>query len=415
MTIFANRKMGNSFFSPPIFFLIVVMGNILIGIITIDYQYEYSGILYLSACSLIIFFINAPLLNILRNRHTIFNVNKKIDNRVQHRSTIFIILIFVLAMMSPLYSVIQNGFSISSLFNFQELLSYNAEVAKARYTGQIETKGFISTLFLIFMYAAPMIGGTHLGLFKKRKSIALITLIPPIVTVLVSNTKAGMLAAVITFIAGWIIGQTIRNGHPKFRVRSMLKICVAFIILGLFLFFAMLLRVGNFSSSTISSIWQKFIVYAFGDVPAFDSWFSSYYSQTLGMGKNLFVGVYSFLGLTDRVQGLYTDFVYLPSGFGTNVYSAYRAMIMDFSTIGGFIFLLFFSTFATLAFCRISEKRGLVMNGFILMNFYFFVMYSKFTSIWTYTSYIFALFLYALYLLLIKYQKNNLKGTLNDY
>ncbi|MDI6572592.1 O-antigen polymerase [Leuconostoc lactis] len=401
-----NKKMGNSVFVPPVFLFLNVTINLFFGILFIDFQYNVVGVFYLLAMVVVSFALSIPILSLL-------NENKReTKNTAQlyfksELSRKIVIVIFIIALLSPIYSVLKNGISIQNLFNFQELINYNATVAKSRYSGSGSSGGAINSLLLITVYAAPMIGGTHKGLFQKQK-IGYITLIPSILTVLLTNTKAGMIASVVVFICGWIIGQIIKVGKPVINLKNFLLSIIAGLMLLVFLIFSMLLRIGNFSQQMVFNIWEKFVMYAFGDVPAFNSWLMNHQISSFGFGENLFIGLFNMLGLSERVQGLYTDVVYLPSsGLVTNVFSAFRALILDFSWFGGILFIGIFTIISTFSFFKVKNGENVAFYGFILMNFYFFTVYSKFTSIWTYSSYIFALVLYGVYLAVIIKKDNN--------
>ncbi|EEJ43356.1 hypothetical protein HMPREF0555_0064 [Leuconostoc mesenteroides subsp. cremoris ATCC 19254] len=358
--------------------------------------------------AVLVFAMTAPLLKLLQKNGVSNELRQKSVSEFSYKkSKLFVIIITGLAILSPFYSVFKNGIHIQDLLNFQELISYNSTVAQNRYSGGNNTGGAINSLLLVFLYAAPMVGGTHRGLFKEEK-ISYITFFPSILTVILTNTKAGMIASVVVFLAGWIIGQTVQHRQPKVDFKNFIFTIFFAVVLVIFLLFAMLLRIGDFSSYMLTSIWDKFMMYAFGDVPAFNSWLTNFQAVSYGFGKNTFIGIFNLLGLSERVQGLYTDVVYLPkTGLVTNVFSAYRALNMDFSWYGSMIFILFFCFIATICFSRVSHGGLLTISGFILMNFYFFTMYAKFTSIWTYSSYIFALCLYGMYLIIIKTKKRS--------
>ncbi|GEP16439.1 O-antigen polymerase [Leuconostoc mesenteroides] len=406
--LFINKKLNNSIFSPPIFFFLNITINLLLGISLIDFSYNILGVIYLVMLAVLVFAMTAPLLKLLQKNGVSNELRQKSVSEFSYKkSKLFVIIITGLAILSPFYSVFKNGIHIQDLLNFQELISYNSTVAQNRYSGGNNTGGAINSLLLVFLYAAPMVGGTHRGLFKEEK-ISYITFFPSILTVILTNTKAGMIASVVVFLAGWIIGQTVQHRQPKVDFKNFIFTIFFAVVLVIFLLFAMLLRIGDFSSYMLTSIWDKFMMYAFGDVPAFNSWLTNFQAVSYGFGKNTFIGIFNLLGLSERVQGLYTDVVYLPkTGLVTNVFSAYRALNMDFSWYGSMIFILFFCFIATICFSRVSHGGLLTISGFILMNFYFFTMYAKFTSIWTYSSYIFALCLYGMYLIIIKTKKRS--------
>ena len=69
-----------------------------------------------------------------------------------------LIVLIAGAMVNPIYSIILHGFSLQVLLDMREIMEMNKGIAGDRYSGS-EVSNFVNQFFLIFSYAAPVIGG----------------------------------------------------------------------------------------------------------------------------------------------------------------------------------------------------------------------------------------------------------------
>ena len=91
---------------------------------------------------------------------------KKLEMRKGWITPILLILIAG-AMVNPIYSIALHGFSLQALLSMQDLLNMNRAISEDRYyTG--EAYSVINQFFLIFSYAAPVIGGFCYRLVRKN-------------------------------------------------------------------------------------------------------------------------------------------------------------------------------------------------------------------------------------------------------
>ena len=119
--------------------------------------------------------------------------------------TPLLIILLVGAMVNPLYSIILHGFSLRALLDMREVLEMNKGISEDRYAGA-EAHDVVNQFFLIFSYAAPVIGGLCFRLVGKwNKVLCILTLIPCTFIALTQSLKMGMIASFILFFAAYIV------------------------------------------------------------------------------------------------------------------------------------------------------------------------------------------------------------------
>jgi hypothetical protein len=126
----------------------------------------------------------------------------------------------------------------------RELLEMNKEIAISRYSGN-EVYSVFNQFFLIFSYAAPVIGGFCYRLVGKwEKVLCVITLIPCTFIALTQSLKMGMIASFILFFGAYIT-SSYTYGLP-IRLKAKFVVRLALIVVGFIgtLFVSMVFRTG---------------------------------------------------------------------------------------------------------------------------------------------------------------------------
>ena len=173
--------------------------------------------------------------------------------------TPLLIILLIGAMVNPLYSIILHGFSLRALLDMREVLEMNKGISADRYAGS-EAHDLVNQFFLIFSYAAPVIGGLCFRLVGKwNKVLCVITLIPCTFIALTQSLKMGMIASFILFFASYIV-SSYTYGLP-IRIKGRIILNFALVIAGflLTLFISMVFRTGEISQKTIIEISEKFV------------------------------------------------------------------------------------------------------------------------------------------------------------
>ena len=321
--------------------------------------------------------------------------------------TPLLLILLAGAMVNPLYSIILHGFSLRALLDMREVLEMNKGISEDRYAGA-EASNVINQFFLIFSYAAPVIGGLCYRLVSKwNKVLCIITLIPCTFIALTQSLKMGMIASFILFFAAYIV-SSYTYGLP-IRMKGKIILRFALVIVGFLgtLFISMVFRTGEVSQKTILEISEKFISYAVGHMHNVDFWFTSYQPTELTWGSHTFLGISNLLGIEERVQGIYPEFNNVGKNgfFGiSNTYTIFRPLVEDFGEAGAMVAMFIMGVIANMSLKAVIAHRSTILNQVVLVALFAFLMWSFSASFYAYTTYLamFALVFILLHLIQTK-------------
>lgn len=384
---------------PPLFVQLWWSIQILFALIFVNYDYVYSGIIFIT-CSLFLFSIGGFLATALfEKKEIVKNVSKKKFN--EKNGMIALKVSVFLGCLFTIDFLIRNGFQLSQLLNFNSLLDLNNSTAQQRYYGETNS-AFISKILLVFTYFSPLIGGMQLFYSNnlKNRLISILALLPAFLTIMTQNTKSGWLAALFLFTTGYVVANINEHGAFKFNIKYLTYGLIAIIICLGIAYLSMLMRIGSFEISTVKLVNEKFMVYAFGHISAFDTWFGSMPIIDYSYGIKTFYGLADFFGISTREQGVFTNFIFI-GHFATNVYTVFRGLVEDFGIFGSGVTIFLYGFVSTLSYELIVKRRVETLNIFILAGFYFMCMYSFIISSWSYMSFVIAIVLTIPYCLFV--------------
>jgi oligosaccharide repeat unit polymerase len=137
---------------------------------------------------------------------------------------------------------------------------------------------------------------------------------------------------------------------------------MATVVVGAFVvgIISMVIRSGQETPQTVFQIAGTFYGgiahYLFAQYQAFGIWLSEHYMDCCSGGRYSFAGPASYLGISDRLQGVFADVVVI-YGKETNIYTAWRYLVQDFSVLGPFLIV---ATYAIVYRWSIQQrKRGI--------------------------------------------------------
>ena len=315
--------------------------------------------------------------------------------------TPLLIILLVGAMVNPLYSIILHGFSLRALLDMREVLEMNKGISEDRYAGA-EAHDVVNQFFLIFSYAAPVIGGLCFRLVGKwNKVLCILTLIPCTFIALTQSLKMGMIASFILFFAAYIV-CSYTYGLP-IRMKGKIILRFALVIVGFLgtLFISMVFRTGEVTEKTILEISEKFVSYAVGHMHNIDMWYTSYQPTDLTWGSRTFLGISNILGIEERVQGIYPEFLNVGKNgfFGiSNTYTIFRPLVEDFGEVGAMVAMFIMGVIGNMSLKAVTAHRATIFNQVILVALFAYLMWSFSASFYAYTTYL-AMFVVAYILL----------------
>lgn len=333
---------------------------------------------------------------------------KKLELKKGWITPVLIVLIAG-AIVNPIYSIALHGFSLQALLSMQDLLNMNRAISEDRYyTG--EAYSVINQFFLIFSYAAPVIGGfCYRMVGKLNKTLCIITLIPGTFIALTQSMKMVMMTSFILWFASYIVCSY--SYHLPIHIKPKVILRFVLIILGFFfvLFISMVFRTGEVSERTILDISQKFVTYALGHMHCIDMWYTTYTPAELAWGSKSFMGISNLLGIEERVQGIYPEYLNIgKNGFYgiSNVYTIFRPLVEDVGEVGTMIVMFFMGFISNYSFKNIITHRFLFINQVVVIAIFAYLMWSFVASFYAYTSYLAMFFL--IYFILRFIQKESI-------
>lgn len=284
------------------------------------------------------------------------------------------------------------GYSLSVLLHPDLLPKLSRDFSIARY-GESYNPPFVSRLLTTFVYLGSMFSGVWLGINPKaslwRRLFCLLPFVPACLLALIHSTRTSLLYPLIFFLGTYfatLVFQLRLIIAPKQVVYAGL---LAFASVGIFI------ALGMLRANEIGIDLDRTRVDLLGTHAAFSQWLERerLNGREMGWGAYTVAGVFDLLGIRERKQGIYVEVVYLgPGGGYTNIYTAFRNLIDDFSLPGAIIALFVIGAVAGFSYRKVSTGSYSWLPPLSL--FYIFTLWSAITSISNYNSFILAWFMF---------------------
>jgi oligosaccharide repeat unit polymerase len=285
---------------------------------------------------------------------------------------------------------------LGSLLRLETLVLLAGQLYAAA-VGGFEPTG-LTQLLLPFVYLGPALGGLLFGLSRQRldRASAIASLLPALLTTVLWTTKAATLFGILLWTAAYLVAR-LRLGDPRlFRRQHLIAAALTGAAIATFLLVTSLLRLGGTGSAQLEAAMARVPGYAFGHLTAFSQWLETYrlHPDPPAGGAYTFAGSLARLGLGSRVPGIYAESVSLASGDQTNVYTAFRSLIEDFTPAGALAALAIVGFIGGWSFKRVTE--GHPWAGAVLLGTYAATFWSPVTALTAYNSLLGALVLVAI-------------------
>jgi len=384
-------------FDPARYFLLLWGGQIVLVYAIFHNLFTFTGygLVYISMICLT-FSIGTLIGHFVGSKITEENNEHTFKSR---RSLLFLQICLGLGILNVLQGIYSNDFNVRELFSFKTLLALNVAAADTRYMMDVQSS-LVSQITLIFVYLTPLYGGYLLPLFSGKKRIwCYLSVLPAMLIALTQAMKLNFVTGLVLLVIG-IIVSSYANNHSFLRIKwaALLKIMISAILIFGVLFLSMMFKAGKFDSDTAAFIGQNFISYAFGHLPVFDLWFT----QNIGElnpegGIKTFYGISNFLGIAERKQGVFTEFIYfgksinnqIPSNIlNANVFTLFRFLLEDFGFVGSFVMMLITGMISGFSWLMVKKRKSTLFFQTLLIAVLFSIFMSFATSVWAYTSYI---------------------------
>ena len=218
-----------------------------------------------------------------------------------------------------------------------------------------------------------------------RKIICHLPIILAIFIGMVYTTRATILFSIILFLSGIFSSYIILKKDDKIflNTKSFFASVSIFSFLVFSWIFLQWLRGGAESDFLLYPIINTIKSAVLGSTTVFTTWLQNYKQHSLAFGLYTFAGPMDIIGLNERQLGFYTEFVSLPNGY-SNIYTAFRGLIHDFTLTGSILICFFIGILSQLSYQRCRD--GNIIWIIPLSIVFAFTLFSPFISIFSSNS-----------------------------
>jgi hypothetical protein len=157
-------------------------------------------------------------------------------------------------------------------------------------------------------------------------------------------------------------------------------------VLVVFFFAVGLARLASTDVSLINIVLLKLVTSAFGHMTVFSQWLTDYMHQPLEptLGTVTFSGPLEMLGYSQRIPGLFDSIIELVAGETSNIYTAFRPLIQDFTIPGALSILALLGLVGGIGFRKVAA--GEWSGAPLLLIAYVTIFWTPITWFWIYNS-----------------------------
>lgn len=388
------RRIFGSYLAPGSFFALYWSLAVILPILATPQEYCSPGaILYIFTATLFLSFGSLLGMRQFTGKHRLqlpFFSNYKIKWFV-----LGAVISTVLGFSSVIITLNEIGVSVSNMLSFAEFIALANWFSVARYE-QAYTPNIFSQILRVFVYLAPLLGGSLIGISNTRqnRTICIITLLPALLITLLQTQRGATIIGVVFLLSTYASLRIVRGEHIVINFRRIISISLGGVVLFLLFTIAALFRSGKSGADNLIELIPKVYSHFFGHLTAFSLWFDGlqWTPHEWGLGRYLFAGIFNALGEQTREIGLFTEMIWLDSGYQTNIYTIFRVLIEDFGWIVCWFILLAVGFVSSKLYARV--RSGQIIFVPLLSAYYAFVIMSFSTSLFVWNTVIIAFVLF---------------------
>ncbi len=294
----------------------------------------------------------------------------------------------VLGLASDIAFIIGSNVAFADLFSIDSLVTVSNQLYVQRYAELAPSPPMLSQALLPFVYLAPATAGILFVLRNERrwKALAVLAFIPAILVTVLQTTKGAMLYAMLLWFSGYFAAR-LRVG--KLAVFTKPHLIVAATVGGLVTIFFLatsFARMASTDTALLNVVVGKLTTAAFGHMNVFSHWLAEYWNQPFNpaLGTTTFAGPLELAGYSQRIPGLFEDLIELVAGETSNIYTAFRPLIQDFTIPGALVMLALLGFIGGLGFRLVAAGKWSGLP--LLLIAYQTTMWSPITWLWVYNS-----------------------------
>lgn len=369
-----------------------------------------TGAAFLYVCAVIV--LNLLAVRVARSLNAPALRGQSIQEEREAAPSIFRMNVFrfvllgsvVLGTSGVLFMIRRYGFTLCDYFSLDSLSKMSGFFYDNSYVDGF--KG-VNGVCLSAIFLSPLLGGI-LAHERRYRFLAFFSFSPALLLMVTLTTKASIVFAITLFLASYLTSARLFRRRFALSIRSVFRFGRAFAVVVVLLFMAFYLRYGKGSAHFRGEGFVQLVVnYGVAHAVCLDSFIAGTIGQSgeLKYGRRTFLGVSSVLGLEERVTGVYPDRYNFTGRTGTNqytsnVYSAFRPLIEDFSILGSLLVVFVAAFTVSLLGARPLQDgcRWRVLWMAVYAAVLQYALYSFVTSPWTYGSILLALALFGVVL-----------------
>ena len=305
-----------------------------------------------------------------------------------NRSNFILILIVLFCLITIVGIIILLLFGIKRYelnINIFSLISLPSQFYDDRDAGILLIPWYIRYLTYFIMPSSLLSGILVPFQQYPRKIICHLPIILAIFIGMVYTTRATILFSIILFLSGIFSSYIILKKDDKIflNTKSFFASVSIFSFLVFSWIFLQWLRGGAESDFLLYPIINTIKSAVLGSTTVFTTWLQNYKQHSLAFGLYTFAGPMDIVGLNERQLGFYTEFVSLPNGY-SNIYTAFRGLIHDFTLTGSILICFFIGILSQLSYQRCRD--GNIIWIIPLSIVFAFTLFSPFISIFSSNS-----------------------------
>lgn len=299
-----------------------------------------------------------------------------------------VVIAFILGMASNVAFLAGSRIPFSDLLDIERLVVVSNQLYVGRFADVAPEPPRLSQALLPFVYLAPLAGGILFVLRREKrwKVAAILSFAPALGVTILQTTKAAVLYSLMFWLSGYFAAR-LRAGRLAVFTKSHLVVAAVVGAVMTTLFFATsFARLASPDASMLNVVIAKLFTSAFGHMSVFSQWLADYWSAPFApsFGTVTFSGPLELLGYGHRIPGLFEQVINLVIGEMSNIYTAFRPLIQDFTIPGALALLAVLGFVGGLGFRLVCAGRWSGMP--LLLIAYVTTMWTPITWIWIYNS-----------------------------
>jgi oligosaccharide repeat unit polymerase len=319
----------------------------------------------------------APSRNVGRGGNATFR------NALVSRCFVVVLSTSLVALVGALVYAVSSLRQLGLPVSWEEFLGLGSVLYGVIVSGEGDPWWFRLTRMWIF--PAAFLSGILFALSTSRlkKTLSLVWFVPVLLIGTTLASRYGTTMAIGCWVAAYLASKVYASGG-RFRLGKRALLTAVLIFAFCAALYVALGVVRGHKYGDVSDDSAQLRSNLFGYLAVFDSFVNSKSTFNLTFGQYSLAGAFDLLGLKKRKAALDYEPIMLENGTASNVYTAFRGLIQDFSLPGALLLSLACGLLCGSAYRRACN--GEIGSVLILAGYYSFFLWSPIASVFDYNS-----------------------------